>query len=522
MASLNDWAFESDTKEVNTEAFKIGDDAEEEVSLEDQIQIEKDLSDTVEFIKATEVRVDDMFRIKEHIERTGGMCRAVAEEAALVLPDFNKNRPLNSYTIYPTGQHYKVAIEEISLGIASAIAAAIAALIALTIKIFDWVGSGGSSGGGGGRSRGSSKDDPKKAAKGAEERVERQSEELGIILTDLASESIRDIGRLIKEIMNSGIVAVIDDKDYRFSSKNTKELEVILDSVRASKEVKFILSNGDLGDLGYMILDQLDGGDDTVTKFIKDRFEAVVRRLTDVDIKVALNSTKEVIKDRVNNGVSKGLTIDDIADEITEAYSNFELIYNTFDFTEDLGRLKDTDKLSKEMVETRKRKINLDYIFKRQDEFFNLLKTSHERIKDTELIIIDNAEVLLEALKEASKDLEEFVDAKRKLQEDEKVTTAVDRAISVLRLIITKSENYNKTYLTLLTSTERWLAAAFDCMSLIKDTAEVVMKVMRKYKNNNANLTDYDDKLEELSNVVKELNKSIEDRGSNVLKLRFR
>ena len=188
MASLNDWAFESDIKEANTEAFKIGDEAEEEISLEDPIQIEKDMSDTVEFIKATEVRVDDMFRIKEHIERTGGMCKAVAEEAALVLPDFNKNRPLNSYTSYPTGQHYKVAIEEISLGIASAIAAAVAALVALTIKIFDWVGSGGSSGGGG-RSRGSSKGGSKKAAKGAEERVERQSEELGIILTDLASKS---------------------------------------------------------------------------------------------------------------------------------------------------------------------------------------------------------------------------------------------------------------------------------------------------------------------------------------------
>ena len=136
MASLNDWAFESDIKEANTEAFKIGDETEE-VSLEDQIQIEKDMADTVEFIKATEVRVDDMFRIKEHVERTGGMCRQVAEEAALVLPDFNKNRHLNSYSTYPTAQHYKVAIEEISLGIVSAIAAAVTALIALTIKIYN-------------------------------------------------------------------------------------------------------------------------------------------------------------------------------------------------------------------------------------------------------------------------------------------------------------------------------------------------------------------------------------------------
>lgn len=522
MASLNDWAFESDTKEANTEAFKIGDEAEEEVSLEDQIQIEKDLNDTVEFIKATEVRIDDMFRIKEHIERTGGMCKAVAEEAALVLPDFNKNRPLNSYTSYPTGQHYKVAIEEISLGIASAIAAAVAALIALTIKIFDWVGSGGSSGGGGGRGRGSSKGDSKKAAKGAEERVEQQSEELGIILTDLASESIRDIGRLINEIMSYGIVAVIDDKNYRFNSKNTKELEVILDSVRASKEVKFILSNGDLGDLGYMILDQLDGGSDTVTKFIKDKFETVVNRLTGIDIKDALNKAKETIKNNVNIGISNNRTTTKVIDEITETYNNFELVYKAFDFTEDIRQVEDADGVSKGMTDSRKRKINLDYIFKRQDDFFDLLKSSHERIKDTELIIIDNTKGLLEALEEASKDLEEFVDAKRKLQEDEKVTTAVDRAIGVLRLITSKSTEYEKANLKLLTIAEHWLAAAFDCMNLIKDTAEVVMKVMRKYKDNNANLTDYDDKLEELSNVVKELNKSIEDRGSNVLKLRFR
>lgn len=523
MSSLNDWAFESNSPEANVEGFKIGDETEE-VSLEDQIQIEKDMADTVEFIKATEVRVDDMFRIKEHIERTGGMCRQVAEEAALVLPDFNKNRHLNSYSSYPTAQHYKVAIEEISLGIVTAVAAAVTALIALTIKIFDWIAGSGSSGGGGGggRSRGSSKDDSKRAAKAAEEGVEQKSEEIGLILTSLAEQSIKDIGRLIKEIMGYGIVAVIDGKNYKFSSKNTKELEVILDSVKASKEVKFILSEGDLGNVGYMILDQLDGGDDTVTKFIKDKFEVVVNRLADIDLKVALNNAKEIIKDSVNKSTSEKYPVEELARLITEAYSDFELTYNTFDFTEDLSQLKDSDELSKEMADNRKRKIKLDYIFKRQDEFFNLLKTSHERIKDTELKIIENTKGLNEALEEVVKDLEEFVDAKRKLQEDEKVTTAVDRAISVLRLIMSKSSEYGKAYLKLLTTTERWLAAAFDCMSLIEDTTKVVMKVMRKYKDNNANLTDYDDKLEELSKVVKELNKSIEDRGSNVLKLRLR
>ena len=521
MSSLNDWAFESNSPEANVEGFKIGDETEE-VSLEDQIQIEKDMADTVEFIKATEVRVDDMFRIKEHIERTGGMCRQVAEEAALVLPDFNKNRHLNSYSSYPTAQHYKVAIEEISLGIVSAIAAAVTALIALTIKIFDWIGGSGSSGGGGGRSRGSSKDDSKKAAKAAEEGIEQKSEEIGLILTSLAEQSIKDIGRLIKEIMGYSIVAVIDGKNYKFSSRNTKELEVILDSVRASKEVKFILSEGDLGNVSYMILDQLDGGDDTVTKFIKDKFEAVVNRLVDIDLKVALTNAKEIIKDSVNKSTSERYPVEDLVKLIADAYSDFELTYNTFDFTEDLSQLKDSDELSKEMVDNRKRKINLDYIFKRQDEFFNLLKTSHERIKDTELNIINNTKGLNEALEEAVKDLEEFVDAKRKLQEDEKATTAVDRAISVLRLIMSKSSEYNKAYLKLLTTAENWLAAAFDCMTLIKDTATVVMKVMRKYKDNNANLDEYDDKLEEISKVIAELNKSIEDRGSNVLKLRFK
>ena len=517
MSSLNDWAFESNGPEANVEGFKIGDETEE-VSLEDQIQIEKDMADTVEFIKATEVRVDDMFRIKEHIERTGGMCRQVAEEAALVLPDFNKNRHLNSYSSYPTAQHYKVAIEEISLGIVSAIAAAVTALIALTIKIFDWVGGGGSSGGGGGRSRGNSKDDAKKAAKGAEERVEQQNEEIGLILTSLAEQSIADIGRLIKEVMGYGIVALIDDKKYKFSSSDTKDLEVILDSVKTSRDVKFILSDGKLGDVGYMILDQLDGGDNTVTKFIKDKFETVVETLNGLNIKTELNHAKENIKQSANSDEAK----EDVVEKINGAYKEFENSYNTFDFTKDLDQLENSDELSKEMADNRKRKINLEYIFKRQDEFFNLLKNSHERIKDAELLIIENTKSLNDALEETVKDLEEFVDAKRKLKEDEKVTTAIDRAIATLRSIMSKSTNYNKVNLKLLTTAENWLAAAFDCMTLIKDTATVVVKVMRKYKDNNANLDGYDEKLEELSNVVKELNKSIEDRGSSVLKLRFR
>lgn len=521
MSSLNDWAFESNSPEANVEGFKIGDETEE-VSLEDQIQIEKDMADTVDFIKATEVRVDDMFRIKEHIERTGGMCRQVAEEAALVLPDFNKNRHLNSYSSYPTAQHYKVAIEEISLGIVSAIAAAVTALIALTIKIFDWVGSGGSSGGGGGRSRGNSKDDAKKAAKGAEERVEQQNEEIGIILTSLAAQSIKDIGRLIEEIMNHNIVALIDDNKYSFSSKNTKDLEVILDSVKASKDVRFILSDGKLGDVGYMILDQLDGGDDTVTKFIKDKFETIVETLNGLNIKTELNEAKEIIKQTVNEGGAKGLTVGDVVGKIVSAYDRFEQSYNTFDFTKDLDQLENSDRISREMVDSRKRKINLEYIFKRQDEFFRLLKNSHERIKDAELNIIEKTKDLNDALEAVVTDLEEFVDAKRKLKEDEKVTTAIDRAIATLRSIMSKSTNYNKVHLKLLTTAENWLAAAFDCMTLIKDTATVVMKVMRKYKDNNANLDGYDEKLEELSTVIAELNKSIEDRGSSVLKLRFR
>jgi len=78
--------------------------------------------------------------VYDSIRKSGGMSRAIAQEAMSVNPDFCKNvSPLGGFTTAPTATNLRQSLEELSVGIWAAIAAAVAALGALIYKFVKWV-----------------------------------------------------------------------------------------------------------------------------------------------------------------------------------------------------------------------------------------------------------------------------------------------------------------------------------------------------------------------------------------------
>lgn len=140
--SLNDWAYTPEEQE------KLN----EEADLNNHIVLEGEIEGQLQLMKAAEVQYDDLNNVFTALQEQGGMSRAVAQEAALILPGFCKGARPTEFTELPSMQNYKTALEELSLGMAAAIAAGFAALALILNKFISWLfgGGGGSTGGGGG------------------------------------------------------------------------------------------------------------------------------------------------------------------------------------------------------------------------------------------------------------------------------------------------------------------------------------------------------------------------------------
>ena len=86
MASLNEWAYTQEEQDL----------LDSEADLEQQIVLEEEINGVLQRLKADEVHYDDLVRLKEKIIAQGGLDRATAEEAMLLIKDFNRNKPLNA------------------------------------------------------------------------------------------------------------------------------------------------------------------------------------------------------------------------------------------------------------------------------------------------------------------------------------------------------------------------------------------------------------------------------------------
>ena len=137
MASLNEWAYTQEEQDL----------LDSEADLEQQIVLEEEINGVLQRLKADEVHYDDLVRLKEKIIAQGGLDRATAEEAMLLIKDFNRNKPLNAYPTVATEQYLDTALEEINFTVYAGIGALFIAILAFIAKVFG-KGKGGSGSGG--------------------------------------------------------------------------------------------------------------------------------------------------------------------------------------------------------------------------------------------------------------------------------------------------------------------------------------------------------------------------------------
>lgn len=112
-----------------------------------------DLEADVKLITSFEHRFEDLGRLADDIQRSGGMNQNFAMEAERLSPGFlSEQVPLGYYSKDTSATRLKVSLEEISKGMWALIAAGIAAALALVYKLIKWFtgrGDDGESTGGG-------------------------------------------------------------------------------------------------------------------------------------------------------------------------------------------------------------------------------------------------------------------------------------------------------------------------------------------------------------------------------------
>lgn len=97
-----------------------------------------DVSEDLGSIAALEEAFQDLEYVTDSIGSMGGICQAIATEAAKCVPDFFAERPLGYYTKTPTATNLKYALEAIDLKKAGIIAAIFAAVMAAFYKVYQW------------------------------------------------------------------------------------------------------------------------------------------------------------------------------------------------------------------------------------------------------------------------------------------------------------------------------------------------------------------------------------------------
>ena len=201
MASLNEWAYTQEEQEL----------LDSEADLEQQIVLEEEIAGVVQRLKADEVHYDDLVRLKEKIIAQGGLDRATAEEAMMLIKDFNRNKPLNAYPTAVTEQYLETALEEIDFTIYAGIGALFVAILAFIAKFFS---SSSDSSGGGIAAR------VQKSAKKTQNVVE--------IVRKLEKPS--DFAKELANMMRDDIKLKVDDKEYVIKSPTDLDETILPDS----------------------------------------------------------------------------------------------------------------------------------------------------------------------------------------------------------------------------------------------------------------------------------------------------
>lgn len=113
-----------------------------------------DFDGEIKLVTAFEHRIEDLERLAESIEQTGGMNQNFAMEAERILPGFlHEKAPLGYYSKDTSATRLRVSMEEITKGMWALIAAGVAAALALVVKLISWFrgrGKDGDAAGGGG------------------------------------------------------------------------------------------------------------------------------------------------------------------------------------------------------------------------------------------------------------------------------------------------------------------------------------------------------------------------------------
>lgn len=150
-------------------AKKLDWDEDEEVTvldkdanLDEHIYLEVDVDGEMSKVNSLDERFNDLSDLQKQLLSLKGVTKSIASEAAILIPNFNNDIPLNRYSELPTQTHYRTALEEITTGMAAALAAAALAISALIIRFIGWLFSGSSSGGGGGGGGGRGRSPKKK------------------------------------------------------------------------------------------------------------------------------------------------------------------------------------------------------------------------------------------------------------------------------------------------------------------------------------------------------------------------
>lgn len=205
MASLNEWAYTQEEQDL----------LDSEADLEQQIVLEEEINGVLQRLKADEVHYDDLVRLKEKIIAQGGLDRATAEEAMLLIKDFNRNKPLNAYPTVATEQYLDTALEEINFTVYAGIGALFIAILAFIAKVFG-KGKGEGSGGGSGITA-----KVQSSAK-ATEKVVRVVHKL---------EDPTDFAKELENMMREDIKMLVDGKELIIKSPSDLDEKILPDNI---------------------------------------------------------------------------------------------------------------------------------------------------------------------------------------------------------------------------------------------------------------------------------------------------
>lgn len=214
MGSLNDWAYTAAEKEA----------LDKEASLEEQINIEVEINDTVAKVKVNEVSMEDLISLKEKLIEQGGMSREIANEAQVIFPDFDGGRGPSHYSSTPSQLRYNAAMEAINWKLATVGAGIFLSLMGLLMKFLSWF-NGGSSSGDGSRNKDFNYSSPDDAPSKQEfkEQIEEAKETIEDLegYVDVTAYAVPHMGNAIDKLGNSvsrGISLLIEGKEVHVRS----------------------------------------------------------------------------------------------------------------------------------------------------------------------------------------------------------------------------------------------------------------------------------------------------------------